>query len=335
MHEGRLALARRWVDRRDAGLSAAEVAELRRWLAESEENRAAFATADAGRTEIDWALHAGVVDEVLLGLEGRKRRRRRFRGAAVAAVCALAAGGWAWQALSHSPDDGSAAGITRLVVQEATRRVLPDGSTAQIRAGSKLAIDYSGRKRRILLEQGAAHFEVIRDPSREFVVQSGRVEVRALGTAFAVTLDSGNQVEVLVTNGLVAVEKAAASIGQPADAPASRAVRLGANQRIRVDLLTEAPLHEPETMPAVEIEHALAWRLPHFEFAATPLRDVVARMNRYNEIQFLISDPRVGAMELTGYVRADRVEALQQILEAEFPIRAERQGRTIVLHHRL
>lgn len=325
--------ARRWVEQRNAGLSTAAAAELRSWLAESEEHRTAFATADAGRTDLDWALHAGVVDDVIVGLKGRERRRRRLRRVATVAAGVVLAGGWGWRALSLSHGT-SAFSATHLAVEEATRQVLPDGSIVQLRAGSRLEIDYSGEKRRVVLEQGAGHFEVVPDQHRPFVVHSGSVEVRAIGTAFAVTFASERQVDVLVTKGVVAVERNAPSGHGAVDTPPARQVRIGAGQRLQVGLMDEAPLPEPQTLEHDEIEQALSWRLPHFEFAGTPLRQVVARMNRYNDVQFVISDPQLGALELTGYVRADRVEALQHMLEAEFPIRAARSGNTIVLHRR-
>ena len=49
-------------------------------------------------------------------------------------------------------------------------------------------------------------------------------------------------------------------------------------------------------------------------------------MNRYNRLQFTIGDESLGALRLSGALRADKVDALVQILESDFPVRAERRG---------
>ncbi len=328
-------MAKRWVERREAGLAPAELADLRRWLAESEEHRAAFVTADRRRDELDWALHAGVVDEVLSGLKARTRRRsHRRRALAAVAGCALLAGGWAWTELALSPEHAPHAVSTQLAVEESTRRILPDGSIAQVRAGSKLEVNYTGEKRSIFMEAGAAHFDVVRDPNREFVVCSGGLEVRAIGTAFAVAFEEHQQIDVIVTHGVVAVERIGTAGETSRDAAGDPRVKVGVGQRLRVSPVAVAPLPQPEMLGSRELELALAWRFPHLEFAGTPLRDVVARMNRYNREQFVISDSRLAELELTGYVRADRVDALTRMLESEFPIQAKRSGDTIELQRK-
>jgi transmembrane sensor len=59
----------------------------------------------------------------------------------------------------------------------------------------------------VVLERGEAHFQVAKNPARPFVVVARGVEIRAVGTAFSVGLES-TRVEVLVTEGQVAVETA-------------------------------------------------------------------------------------------------------------------------------
>ena len=72
-----MAQAESWVALRDRELSDKQRRELERWLAESPLHRQAFAQADTKMTDIDWALHAGAVDEILEGLQAKTRQRIR------------------------------------------------------------------------------------------------------------------------------------------------------------------------------------------------------------------------------------------------------------------
>src|SRR5687767_16011947 len=73
------AVAAEWVARRDAGLHPDERRQLQAWLAASPQNAAAFAAADTSATELDWPLHLGATDEVMVGLAARARRRTQWR----------------------------------------------------------------------------------------------------------------------------------------------------------------------------------------------------------------------------------------------------------------
>jgi transmembrane sensor len=82
---------------------------------------------------------------------------------------------------------------------------------------------------------------------------------------------------------------------------------------------------------AQEVEDRLAWRIPRLEFSGTPLREVIARVNQHNARQFVIADAALERLALSGVLRADKVDALVAMLESDFGVRAEQQGRTIVL----
>lgn len=64
---------------------------------------------------------------------------------------------------------------------------LPDGSTVWLNTGSKLeyAKGFSGRERAVLLE-GEAYFDVVENEKQPFLVRSGKLITRVLGTAFSV-----------------------------------------------------------------------------------------------------------------------------------------------------
>lgn len=82
---------------------------------------------------------------------------------------------------------------------------LEDGTKLTINSGSEIEIIYYRNQRLVKLYRGEAIFEVTRDESRPFVVDSGKAKITVLGTRFAVNrLQS--LVRISVDHGSVKVE---------------------------------------------------------------------------------------------------------------------------------
>jgi transmembrane sensor len=82
---------------------------------------------------------------------------------------------------------------------------LPDGSTVLLNEGSELSYSQSfGNGSRTVRLNGEAYFDIKKDPMHPFIVESGKVKTRVLGTAFNVNA-YGDKVVVTVTRGLVEV----------------------------------------------------------------------------------------------------------------------------------
>lgn len=85
---------------------------------------------------------------------------------------------WQAQPLSHIAAVGRAGTISN--------QQLEDGSKLTFSAKSELDITYYRDKRLVKLKRGEVIFEVARDESRPFIVDSGAAKVTVLGTRFAV-----------------------------------------------------------------------------------------------------------------------------------------------------
>lgn len=206
----------------------------------------------------------------------------------------------------------------------------------ELRPGADLAVDYAPAQRRVVLRSGGAHFTVAKEAGRPFVVHAGGVEIGAVGTAFAVELDA-REVGVLVTEGRVSVARPAAAADRAAPAPEPAPVLLGANQRVSVPRLPEAPaaIGAAIGVPAAEVAERLAWRSVRLEFSDTPLLEAVNLMNRHasgaNRLRFVVRDAELARLPITGLFRADNGETFARLLEASAGLAAERTGDTIVL----
>lgn len=83
---------------------------------------------------------------------------------------------------------------------------LPDGSEVYLAAGSRLycPTNFEGNTREISLE-GEAFFQVKRDESKPFIIQTGKIRTRVLGTSFKINANLGQPIVVAVASGKVSV----------------------------------------------------------------------------------------------------------------------------------
>ncbi len=275
--------------------------------------------ARAAEDALRWmrGAHAETALVAEVGRTVRARRQRRL--AMLTGVAAVAMGLWFFAGMKR--DTGALAAPTA-VVTEPRRQILPDGSVAVLRDGAEIAVEFSASARRVALRRGEAHFDVVKDPSRPFVVSSPGLEVRAVGTAFSVGL-GGDVVEVLVTHGRVAVEP-----------EAKPAALVDAGQRARVPSAGRA---EVRVLSTVELAHASAWRVPQIEFSQTPLAEAVALINArlapagQRGIAMEPADAALRELRLSGFLAADNGEGFLGLLESNFGVHADRSGSGLIV----
>jgi transmembrane sensor len=165
----------------------------------------------------------------------------------------------------------------------------------------------------------------------------GRVSSRrAEGTAFAVQL-SGTKVEMVVTQGEVAVDRGSSySVGVASDVAPDTLALVAAGQHVAVDLATRAmvaPLVTP--LAPRESDQKLAWRVPRLQLNDTPLREVVAAINAHTGARLELADADLGALEVSGVLRVDNLDTLLTMLERNYGVRAERKEAGVVLLQRV
>jgi len=268
------------------------------------------APADTALDALAWAGSAGVGAAVVRAARARRRQRlvRRTLGA-VSIVAVLAVGVFALRPRESAPPARSS-----VVTRGVETRTLADGSVVELRAGAALDVEFSAGERRVMLRAGEAHFAVRKDAARPFVVVASGVHVRAVGTAFAVDLGA-SAVEVIVTEGTVAVAPAE-SAAPPALVDAGR---------LAVVALAAAAAPQVTAVPAADLAARLAWRVPLLEFNGTALAEAVALFNRHAAAPLAL-DPALGALRLSGTIRADDTDTLLLLLRNEFGLVATRRA---------
>ncbi|MCX6956040.1 MAG: FecR domain-containing protein [Verrucomicrobia bacterium] len=326
-----------WVVRRVRGLEPGEARAFAAWRAADPRHEAELARRDHAWHGLD-GLGAvsdlsALADGVLVRAQARRARRRRTMWGLCSAAAAAAVVLWA----VVRPDDAERSSETvptshiQVLASTAHRMLLPDGSLAELNGDSVIETDFTPAERRVRLVRGEAHFVVMKNPSRPFLVTVGRVTVRAVGTAFNVRLGA-DSVEVLVTEGKVRLDGLAPVAGPVDREPAGPALTIGQRAQIGAASADARPAVAIGELKPTEVDEVLGWQNLRLVFNRTPLDEVVAAFNRHNVRQFVLADPALRDRTLTGTFRADNASAFARLLAASVDVRAEpRAGDVIAL----
>lgn len=279
--------AARWVWRLDREDRTPELdAELAAWCSGDPRREGAFLQAEAAWMILDRSAQLTTRPHGSAQRSRLSMPRRTLLAGGGAALAASAAG-IAYLGLSNHR--------YRTRIGEIRRVPLEDGSTAAINTLSALEVAMTRKTRTVKVSRGEVWFQVARNPERPFVVEAGRIRVRAVGTAFSVRRREGGA-EILVSEGVVEAWVTGAE---------GHVVRVRAGGRAFV--ADNAAVRE-EAAGASEIDRALAWRAGKIDLAGETLASAVAEFNRYNTRRLMIDDPEVAAQRFYGVFRTDDPE---------------------------
>ncbi|MCD9017568.1 FecR family protein [Parachryseolinea silvisoli] len=203
-----------------------------------------------------------------------------YRVAASVAILALAIGAyWLTErvALNSGPGQMGSATETLYVVNTSKtilRQSLPDGSVVWLQPGSEMnyPTTFSNAERTLQLK-GEAFFSIARDPSKPFLITSGNVLTRVLGTSFNIrAYENAPSVDVSVMTGKVSVNIQDTGNTTAVDATS---VSLVAQQRARyVKAQHRLEKQEGHALPELAI-----WKSTTFVFDNQPLHNVLPLLN--------------------------------------------------------
>ena len=317
------AIAAQWTIRRDRGLSASESIDYELWLAADPRHAAAMQ-----RTSAAWSLLDRIPESAAAPVLDAATHRRSFwrRSLVLAPLATAAAAAVALVALhltrpstttpsasaALAPASASAAPAPSSAPRQLT---LSDGTVVQLNTGGEVTEHFTTAERRVLLTRGEAHFAVTKNPARPFVVRAGNVDVRAVGTAFNVHLQSA-AVDVLVTEGVVQLRSAAEAT--PAYAPVAREPipLLSPGQRAVVSLapVSSATSVVVTTASPAEISRTLAWQAPLLRLGGQTLAELVLEFQRRSGQRVILADPALASLRVGGRFRADDLAGFTHLL---------------------
>ncbi len=313
-------VAARWVIRRDRSFSAGEAAEFAAWLAADPRHERAFEEATRSWQKLG-ALSLAVRRGSIPATPARQKIPwLTLGGIAAAAVLLLAVVRFERESNVHRFTAPSTIATTASPLSPVIR-LLSDGSTVRLNAGAQIEVAFGPAERRVRLVSGEALFEVAKNPERPFLVEVGRVTVRAVGTAFAVRSEA-KSVDVLVTEGTVQVTQNRTLSAGSVDSSTPAFVGAGYRATIQYSLQTQAPV-VVSAVSATEIGRSLSWAKPMMNMNESPLGEVVAVFSRQSGRKIEIGDPALAATKIGGKFPVDDLDGFLRGLREIYDVRSE------------
>ncbi|CAB3633982.1 hypothetical protein LMG26696_01397 [Achromobacter pulmonis] len=230
-------------------------------------------------------------------------RRRLALGLSVACGVALVAGVMGPQLWAPTAEFRMALSTAQ---GERSRHTLPDGSLLELNTGTQVDVALYPDRREVELAAGEALFTVSPDAARPFVVTVGQARVRVTGTRFNVRRD-GDAVTLAVEEGRVQF-----SAG-PWWNRRTRRLTAGYVAHYTPGAELEAPHQE-------NVAAITAWQRGRLVFRDTPLRQVVAELNRYLREPLRIDDATLARLRVAGTLPIDDPEAVLDVLPRIAPV---------------
>jgi len=221
--------------------------------------------------------------------EFRKSKERRWRKKTKSALLGISAAVlipllllniWQWQ--NRASESQSV--FTEINAPNGSRVQfnLPDGSSGWLNSGSSLKFPTKfTEKDRIVVLNGEAYFNVIKDLKHNFVVRTKYSQVRALGTSFNVLSYSDIDAieEVTLESGIVHIEK------EMKDGSISKVMSLKPGQHVQMNhLLNSFNSTQNETTKYT------AWKDGRLIFRNDPLERVIMNLKRYYNVEIEVED---------------------------------------------
>lgn len=305
--------ASRWLASRDSGARSAELdGAFQQWLDADIRHRVAYLKIEAAWQRGDRLRELRPLDRTVdADLLAPPRRHWSLALAASVVIVLAIAGAWfartqlGWQRYE-----------TR--VGSLSRIVLEDGSVVDLNTDSDIRVHIGSERREIRLLRGEGRFQVAHDNSRPFVVSAASAAVRAVGTEFSVRLHGTAQVDVLVSEGTVAIDSGRVAHSPPVHAGEAAVVLPDRVSVSRID---------PQLL-----QRRLAWTDGQLQFRGETLAEAVAEFNRYNRRQLKLADPSLAQLRVGGNFDATDPESFAAALGSAFSVRvAAGDPDTIVL----
>ncbi|SHF86319.1 FecR family protein [Pedobacter caeni] len=224
------------------------------------------------------------------------KQRNYLRYAAILAVIFLSLGTYGILQYKKTPVEEQIAMREILNPRgQRSRIVLPDSSAVYLGAGSRITFpeQFETNSREIALE-GEAFFEVTQDPKKPFIVHTGKVQTRVLGTSFKIDAFSNRPLTVAVATGKVRVDD---YTGQKSKSLAI----LTPGQKITYDQGMVKTV-------ATEIEEISGWKAARLVFHNQSLKEITTELERWYNVEI--------SFEHNGKAK----EKISVVLQADVPL---------------
>ncbi len=213
-----------------------------------------------------------------------------------------------------------------------TKIQLPDGSSVWLNSSSKLTYnnEHFGTAIREVTLTGEAYFDVVKNPSKPFIIHTEKMDIKVLGTAFNVKCYPGEKnSETSLIRGSIEVtlkDRQEKIIMKPSE-------KLILNNDEVKPEKTNSPLQKTESahpVPIIELSHLTfyptdnsivetGWVENRLVFTGETLEDIAVKMERWYGVNIIISNEKLKKELLTGVFEKETIYQALNALQITTP----------------
>lgn len=209
--------------------------------------------------------------------------------------------------------------------KEVKKFVLADGSTVHLNAYSKLRFPqtFTGKLRDVELLEGEAHFEVTHNPQKPFIVRSGKLSTKVLGTSFNIEIyPNESALKVSLIRGKIAVHHD--------ELPARLDEILSPGQTLSYDRLSKKT-----SVGATSVSNVAAWKENSLVFNDLRLSDALDKASRYYGTDIEVAkDVDLTEKHITGEYRQQTIDEVLSAILMVHHLNYIKKGRTIYVNEK-
>lgn len=202
---------------------------------------------------------------------------------------------------------------------------LSDGTRIQLAPQSRLTVpsDFGASRREVALT-GEAYFDVSHTEGTPFIVRTGAITTRVLGTAFDVAVlgDRAEYSDVRAIRVAVMSGKVASGTGTPAIVSAGRVAHVTDSSAV--------------LLPATDAAQYTTWTTGRLVFHDAPVADVLSRLEQWYGIDFHVADPALRDRHVTAtfdtHSRSDALTVLKAVLDVTMTFDTHGDRLTVTMH---
>ena len=210
---------------------------------------------------------------------------------------------------------------------------LRDGSSVVLQPGSQLNYSTMFTQRKVYLT-GKAFFEVVKDPTRPFLVYTRGIATKVLGTSFFIDAPETNQpINVAVKTGRVAVyslDKPTTTDSKLTDSQLNSLV-LTPNQSAQYLTATHQLVRKADTSATFTQPGTLTVARQSFDFDETPVADVFRTLQQAYGVTIIYNESLLGKCSLSatlvGQPFTEKLSVICKALEAQYRF----QGNKVII----
>ena len=248
---------------------------------------------------------------------GHPKRSKRKKWVLISLVVSLVFGSSAWYIVALGWLSTHNVELLASTTSRGQKLIITmnDGSRVYLNSSSTLSYPatFPSDKREVFLE-GEAFFEVIRNENSPFLIHSGNITTRVLGTSFNVNAFDANNISVSVASGKVQVDVDDAS-GTTSN-PSNSVVLLPDQQAIYQK-------QNGLTIARIDIERFIAWKNNTLHFEDASLQEVAVVLERWYNVTIEFDDPRIKKCRINGQYKDQTLNSVLKSIQYMYKINYE------------